>query len=184
MPRRSNLDATFERQRTSSQLPLPGMPRTGVRRCEIRYARRHALSCHARGRPWTVLAGASGRSTAGRVFAGVQAADIARLASRVGAWRNTFDHTIRMARGRNADGSWGAHSEFAWGGAHIEGGVWQCTWGVPHQPKSLAAAIGGPAALEATLDRMLEMPPHFETGSYRAVIHEMSESAPPIIIVQ
>ena len=82
-----------------------------------------------------------------------------------------------MARGRNADGSWGAHSEFAWGGAHIEGGVWQCTWGVPHDPAGLAQVMGGPAALGATLDKMMATPPTFETGSYGYVIHEMAEMA-------
>ena len=103
--------------------------------------------------------------------------ELATLERRAQQFRNTFDPSIRMARGRNADGSWGAHREFAWGGAHIEGGVWQCTWGVPHDPAGLAEVMGGPEALGAALDKMLATPPTFETGSYGYTIHEMAEMA-------
>ena len=105
------------------------------------------------------------------------AGELASLARRTQHYRNTFDPTLRLARGRHADGSWGPHSEYEWGGAHIEGGVWQCTWGVPHDPAGLAEVMGGPAALVDRLDRMLATPPRFELGSYGCVIHEMAEMA-------
>ena len=103
------------------------------------------------------------------------ASELASLARRAQQFRNTFDPSLRMARGRNADGSWGPHREFAWGGAHIEGGVWQCTWGAPHDPAGLAEVMGGAEALEAALDKMMATPPTFEVGSYGYMMHEMAE---------
>ena len=89
----------------------------------------------------------------------------------------TFHPVSRVAQGRNQDGSWAGHDEFEWGGPYIEGGVWQCTWGVPHDPDGLAEVMGGRDALVAKLCQMLEMPPTYGVGSYRRVIHEMSEMA-------
>jgi predicted alpha-1,2-mannosidase len=81
-------------------------------------------------------------------------------------------------RGKNSDGSWKApFNEYVWGGPYVEGSAWQCSWAVPHDPAGLMEVMGGPEALERTLDRMLELPPHFDVGSYGFEIHEMTEMA-------
>jgi predicted alpha-1,2-mannosidase len=93
-------------------------------------------------------------------------------------YRNTFDTTTGFARGRRADGSFDPEfSEFAWGGAYIEGSAWQCTWAVPHDPVGMAELMGGREAFLGKLDRMFELPAAFEVGSYGREIHEMTEMA-------
>ena len=106
-----------------------------------------------------------------------KADELDTLARRAQHYRNTFEPEQRMARGRRKDGSWTEQREFEWGGAHIEGGVWQCTWGVPHDPVGLAEVMGGPEAVVAQLDTMFSLPPRYEVGSYGHVIHEMAEMA-------
>jgi predicted alpha-1,2-mannosidase len=104
--------------------------------------------------------------------------DHKQLLRRAGNWRHVYDPGVGMMRGRNADGSWREPwDEFEWGGAFVEGGSWQHTWGVPHDPAGLIAAMGGPEAFVAKLERLLTGPPHFRVGSYGFEIHEMTEMA-------
>ncbi|RYG72668.1 glycoside hydrolase family 92 protein, partial [bacterium] len=93
-------------------------------------------------------------------------------------YRNLWDPEVGFMRGRNADGSWlQPWREFRWGDPYVEGGPWQSTWAVPHDPQGLAELMGGPEALVAKLDRMLTTPPRFEIGVYGMEIHEMTEMA-------
>lgn len=93
-------------------------------------------------------------------------------------YRNVFDASVGFMRGRRADGTWEPEfSEFRWGGPFIEGGPWQHTFNVPHDPDGLTALFGGPEKLCAKLDAMLAAPARFETGSYGYEIHEMTEMA-------
>jgi predicted alpha-1,2-mannosidase len=102
--------------------------------------------------------------------------DARRFYGRALNYRNTFDPKTKFARGRNRDGSFvEPFNEFQWGGAYIEGSAWQCTWAVPHDPAGMAALFGGDQALVSKLDRMLELPPVFDVGSYQREIHEMTE---------
>jgi predicted alpha-1,2-mannosidase len=104
--------------------------------------------------------------------------DYEQLIRRAGNWRHVYDPAAGMMRGRNADGSWREPwDEFEWGGAFVEGGSWQHTWGVPHDPAGLIAAMGGPEAFVAKLEQMLTGPPRFRVGSYGFEIHEMTEMA-------
>jgi predicted alpha-1,2-mannosidase len=104
--------------------------------------------------------------------------DARQLLQRAGNWRHVYDPDAGMMRGRNADGSWREPwDEFEWGGAFVEGGSWQHTWGVPHDPAGLIAVMGGPEVFVAKLERMLTGPPHFRVGSYGFEIHEMTEMA-------
>jgi predicted alpha-1,2-mannosidase len=104
--------------------------------------------------------------------------DYKRWIKRAFYYRNTFDPTVGFMRGRNADGSWETpFDEFAWGGAYIEGSAWQCTWAVPHDPLSLMDLMGGREAFVQKLDRLLELPPVFDVGTYPTEIHEMTEMA-------
>jgi predicted alpha-1,2-mannosidase len=93
-------------------------------------------------------------------------------------YRNVFDPSIGFMRARLSDGSWEEpFREFAWGGGFVEGGTWQHTFNVPHDPEGLARLFGGPKKLCEKLDTMLALPPTFEAGTYNFEIHEMTEMA-------
>lgn len=105
-----------------------------------------------------------------------QDADV--LEKRALFWRHVFDENVGMLRGRNTDGSWREPwNEFEWGGPYVEGGTWQHTWAVPHDPAGLIDAHGGAEKFATKLEKMLTMPPHFGAGSYGFEIHEMTEMA-------
>jgi predicted alpha-1,2-mannosidase len=77
-------------------------------------------------------------------------------------YRNVFDPSTGFMRSRLSDGSWEQpFREFAWGGGFVEGGTWQHTFNVPHDPDGLAKLFGGPQGLCRKLDRMLDLPPTF-----------------------
>ena len=100
------------------------------------------------------------------------------LLRRAENWRNVFDPSVRMMRGRNADGSWREPWDpYEWGGPFVEGGPWQHAWGVPHDPAGLIAAMGGPEPFVEKLEEMLTGAPRFRVGSYGFEIHEMTEMA-------
>jgi len=102
----------------------------------------------------------------------------ASCAARAGNWRNVLDPGSDFFRGRHADGSWlQAFDPCEWGGPFVEGSAWQFAWHVPHQPRELIAARGGPARALAFLKRLLAEPPQYRVGSYPHVIHEMREMA-------
>ncbi|HET6383085.1 MAG TPA: GH92 family glycosyl hydrolase [Armatimonadota bacterium] len=101
-----------------------------------------------------------------------------RFRERALNYRHSYDAEIGFMRGKNADGSWHEPwDEFTWGGPYVEGGAWQSTWAVPHDPAGLIALMGGPDALTQKLDRMLAQDPRFEVGTYGFEIHEMTEMA-------
>ena len=93
-------------------------------------------------------------------------------------YRNVFDPSVGFMRERLSDGSWKSpFREFAWGGGFVEGGPWQHSFNVPHDPEGLAALLGGPKELCRKLDSMLSLPAIFEVGTYGFEIHEMTEMA-------
>lgn len=102
----------------------------------------------------------------------------ARMLQRATNYRHVFDPGVGFMRARDADGSWRTpFNPFEWGGPYCEGGAWQSSWAVPHDPAGLATLFGGAAAMAGTLDQMLSTPPRFEVGDYGAEIHEMTEMA-------
>ena len=89
-----------------------------------------------------------------------------------------YDADSGFMRGRNRDGSWVTpFSPTTWGGPYVEGGAWQSTWNVPHDPAGLIKLMGGADAFTAKLDEFLSMEPIFDSGTYWAEIHEMTEMA-------
>jgi predicted alpha-1,2-mannosidase len=92
-------------------------------------------------------------------------------------YRNVWSPEAGFMRGRNRDGSWVPFNPFEWGGPYVEGGPWQSTWAVPHDPQGLIALMGGGKKILAKLDALLATPPHFDAGSYAVEIHEMTEMA-------
>ncbi len=98
--------------------------------------------------------------------------------ARADNYRHLYDPAVGFMRAREADGAWREpFAEFAWGGPYVEGGPWQSSWAVPHDPAGLIALMGGPEAFVSKLDRMLAQEPRFEVGAYGFEIHEMTEMA-------
>ena len=91
-------------------------------------------------------------------------------------YRNLYRREAGLMSGRNEDGSFPDNfNELKWGGDFTEGNALQYTWSVFHDPAGLAELMGGPEALAAGLDRMIDMPPHFDESYYGQVIHEIRE---------
>jgi predicted alpha-1,2-mannosidase len=106
-------------------------------------------------------------------------ADVAAaLLARAQNYRRVWDPAAGFMRPRKADGDW-AHpfDEFAWGDGYTEGGPWQGSWFVPHDPAGLASLLGGRGKLVAKMDQMLALPSTYHPGGYHGVIHEMLEMA-------
>ena len=90
-------------------------------------------------------------------------------------WRNVFDSTERLVRGRDTKGGWRTpFNPFALGhGADIEndfteGNSWQYTWHVMQNPEGLVAAFGGKAAFAERLDRLFRLPETVEGMGFTA----------------
>jgi len=103
--------------------------------------------------------------------------DRALFLERARNYAHLYDPAVGFMRARNLDGSWADFREFQWGSPYVEGGPWQSTWAVPHDPAGLIALFGGREAFVAKLERMLTQPPHFDVGVYGFEIHEMTEMA-------
>ncbi len=93
-------------------------------------------------------------------------------------WRNIFDPATGFFRGKNSDGKYlEPFSPIRWGDPYVEGAAYQHRFDAPHAMPALIDAMGGNEKVVAELEAMLTMFPDFETGSYGAEIHEMSEMA-------
>ena len=102
--------------------------------------------------------------------------EVDRFAGRALSYRNTFDPSTGLMRGRNADGSFQApFSPFKWGDAFTEGNSWHYTWSVFHDPQGLIDLMGGKKKFVAMLDSVFVVPPIFDDSYYRGVIHEIRE---------
>lgn len=101
-----------------------------------------------------------------------------RFIARSGNYRNTFNPATGFMQPRKADGSFvEPFNPEAYTPDICESNAWQYLWSVQHQPDSLVALIGGPAAFEARLDSMFTMQadtamlPIFSTGMIGQYAH-------------
>ena len=95
---------------------------------------------------------------------------------RSGNWRNVFDRTSRLMRGRNADGSFQEpFSPYKWGDAFTEGNAWHYTWSVFHDVPALMEAMGGEDSFTEMLDSVFKVPPIYDDSYYGYRIHEITE---------
>lgn len=95
---------------------------------------------------------------------------------RSGNWRNVFDRTSRLMRGRNADGSFQEpFSPYKWGDAFTEGNAWHYTWSVFHDVPALMEAMGGEESFTEMLDSVFKVPPIYDDSYYGYRIHEITE---------
>ena len=93
-----------------------------------------------------------------------------------GNWRNVFDPSHNLMRGRNKDGSFQEpFSPYKWGGAFTEGNSWHYTWSVFHDVDGLSDAMGGREEFVAMLDSVFVVPPVYDDSYYGYRIHEITE---------
>ena len=102
--------------------------------------------------------------------------EIGRFEGRSRNWRNVFDPSTRLMRGRNRDGSFQEpFSPYKWGDAFTEGNAWHYTWSVFHDVPGLVEAMGGEASFTQMLDSVFKVPPIFDDSYYGYRIHEITE---------
>jgi predicted alpha-1,2-mannosidase len=91
-------------------------------------------------------------------------------------YKNLFDPSTGLMRGKNKDGSWETpFNPFKWGDAFTEGNSWHYTWGVFHDIQGLVNLMGGKKQFVAKLDSVFILPPIFDDSYYGEVIHEIRE---------
>jgi predicted alpha-1,2-mannosidase len=102
--------------------------------------------------------------------------EIAIYAQRAMNYRNLYDPSHRLMRGKNEDGTFQSpFNPLKWGGAFTEGNSWHYTWSVFHDPAGLINLMGGEKEFVAMLDSIFNIPPLFDASYYRSVIHEIRE---------
>jgi predicted alpha-1,2-mannosidase len=95
-----------------------------------------------------------------------ESADARTFDKRAGAWRNLFDPSLQVMRGRDSAGRWRTPFDphvFVEGGDIHEGTSWQFTWSVPQDVPGLVALFGGPQTFASKLDSLF-----IATGSERS----------------
>lgn len=91
-------------------------------------------------------------------------------------YKNLFDPSTGLMRGKNQDGTFQSpFSPFKWGGAFTEGNSWHYTWSVFQDVDGLAKLMGGYQKFVEKLDSVFTMPPVFDESAYGGVIHEIRE---------
>jgi len=104
------------------------------------------------------------------------AEEINRFAARCRNYRNVFDPSTKMMRGKNENGQFQSpFNPFKWGDAFTEGNSWHWTWCVFHDIAGLSDLMGGRKSFVAMLDSVFVMPPTYDESYYRQVIHEIRE---------
>ncbi len=102
--------------------------------------------------------------------------ELDRFAKRSQNYRNLFDPSTRLMRGKNKDGSFQSpFNPFKWGDAFTEGNSWHYTWSVFHDIAGLSNLMGGKKEFSKMLDSVFVVPPVFDDSYYGFVIHEIRE---------
>jgi predicted alpha-1,2-mannosidase len=103
-------------------------------------------------------------------------AEIQKFASRCLNYRNVYDPSAGLMRGKNLDGSFQVpFSPFKWGDAFTEGNSWHYTWSVFHDIQGLIGLMGGKEHFIEMLDSVFVLPPMFDDSYYGFPIHEIRE---------
>ena len=97
------------------------------------------------------------------------AEDAAFFKKRAGFWKNVFDPSIQMMRGKDTKGNWREpFNPFALGlggnddNDFTEGNSYQYSWHVLHDAKTLIDMMGGNEKFVAKLDNLFELPSEAE----------------------
>jgi predicted alpha-1,2-mannosidase len=104
------------------------------------------------------------------------ASEIGIYAKRAMNYKNLFDPSTGLMRGKNKDGSFQSpFSPFKWGGAFTEGNSWHYSWSVFQDIDGLSKLMGGKEKFVSKLDSVFSLPPIFDESEYGGVIHEIRE---------
>ena len=107
---------------------------------------------------------------------GRPAEELAKWEARSNNWKNIFDPSHKLMRGRNLDGSFQEpFSPYKWGGVFTEGNAWHYTWSVFHDVEGLMEAMGGREEFVRMLDSVFVVPPVYDDSYYGYRIHEITE---------
>ena len=91
-------------------------------------------------------------------------------------WKNVFDSSTNLMRGRNKDGKFQEpFSPYKWGDAFTEGNAWHYTWSVFHDVDGLIDMMGGEETFASMLDSVFVVPPIYDDSYYGSRIHEITE---------
>lgn len=91
-------------------------------------------------------------------------------------YKNVYDPSVSLMRGRNRDGSFQEpFSPYKWGDAFTEGNAWHYTWSVFHDIQGLANLMGGDGQFALMLDSVFVVPPVYDDSYYGIRIHEITE---------
>jgi predicted alpha-1,2-mannosidase len=91
-------------------------------------------------------------------------------------YKNLFDKSHLLMRGKNKDGSFQSpFNPFKWGDAFTEGNSWHYSWSVFQDVDGLIKLMNGKKNFVAMLDSVFIMPPIFDDSYYGGVIHEIRE---------
>lgn len=102
--------------------------------------------------------------------------EIGIYAKRAMNYKNLFDPTHNLIRGKNQDGTFQSpFNPLKWGDAFTEGNSWHYTWSVFHDPQGLINLMGGKKTFNQMLDSVFNVPPLFDDSYYGSVIHEIRE---------
>lgn len=102
--------------------------------------------------------------------------EIGIFAKRAMNYKNLFDKSHNLMRGKNEDGTFQApFSPFKWGDAFTEGNSWHYSWSVFQDMQGLVDLMGGKKEFVGMLDSVFVMPPTFDDSYYGGVIHEIRE---------
>ncbi|QJD77942.1 GH92 family glycosyl hydrolase [Spirosoma rhododendri] len=103
-------------------------------------------------------------------------AEIDLFARRSQNYRNLFDPSTKLMRGKNENGTFQSlFNPFKWGDAFTEGNSWHYTWSVFHDVQGLSDLMGGRTGFAKMLDSVFVVPPVFDDSYYGSVIHEIRE---------
>ncbi|AMP99954.1 Alpha-1,2-mannosidase [Pedobacter cryoconitis] len=104
------------------------------------------------------------------------AAEIDIYKKRAMNYKNLFDPSSGLMRGKNKDGSFQSpFNPFKWGDAFTEGNSWHYSWSVFQDINGLVGLMGGKNKFVEKLDSVFTMPPVFDASYYGSVIHEIRE---------
>ncbi|MCW3078587.1 MAG: alpha-mannosidase [Segetibacter sp.] len=91
-------------------------------------------------------------------------------------YRNVYDSGTGFMRGRKANGEWTSNFDpIEWGGPFTEGNAWHWLWSVFHDVQGLIDLSGGNKNFNTKLDSVFSSPNKVNVGTYRSLIHEMTE---------
>ena len=107
---------------------------------------------------------------------GRPAEEIEKWEKRSQNWKNVFDHSTNLMRGRNKDGKFQEpFSPYKWGDTYTEGNAWHYTWSVFHDVDGLIDEMGGEETFAQMLDSVFVVPPIYDDSYYNFRIHEITE---------